>query len=150
MSGGPALLRNLPADDGDLASLTRRVEALEHAVAKLSRPRPLADFDREWMAWLLPAIAAAAGDGVFALPDLAALALLPGHEALAAALAPRAARPGGLRALGMALARCSAGGPVNGFELRMVGTSRDGRLWQVNKSAKYAPVVAQSVLEGHD
>jgi hypothetical protein len=123
---------HVPADDVaalrlEVADLRVRVDALEAV-----RRRRLTAADREWLIRLLPAIHAAVGDGAWVLCELAALALLPGNAALAAALAPRMQRPGGLRALGKSLAR-GAGHVVGGFELFCVGESRDGRLWQAKR-----------------
>jgi hypothetical protein len=113
-----------------VSRLERRVHALEQAVGRLARRAPpLAPIDRDWLVDLLPAIAAVIGGATWALPDLAALALLPGNDSLASVLAPHTGRAGGLRALGKSLARC-AGHDVGGFELRQVGTSRDGIVWQ--------------------
>jgi hypothetical protein len=120
--------------DDELAAkvgrLERRVRALEQIVGRLARLRPeLAPIDRDWLVDLLPAIVAAIGDATWALPDLAALSLLQGNDSLASAIAPHTGRAGGLRSLGKALSRC-AGHIVDGFELRQVGTSRDGIVWQ--------------------
>jgi hypothetical protein len=121
------------ADDELAAKVSRlehRVRALEQIVGRLAhRVPPLAPIDCDWLVDLLPAIAAATHGAVWAATDLCALALLPGNEKLVAALAQRTGRAGGFIALGKALARC-VGHDVDGFELRQVGTGRDGRLWQ--------------------
>lgn len=114
----------------EVAHLRWQMRQLEQTVGRLARARPpLHPADLDWLADLLPAIAVAADGAVWTLPDLAALALLPGNETLAAALAQHTGRAGGFISLGKALARC-AGHAVDGFELRRVGTARDGRLWQ--------------------
>ncbi len=114
----------------EVRRLNWRLEFVEREVARMARIRPALDpLDRDWLASLLPAIFTATRGNVWALPDLAALALVPGNEPLAAAIAPHTGRAGGFISLGKALARC-AGHAVDGFELRRVGTARDGRLWQ--------------------
>jgi hypothetical protein len=123
------------ASKSEVRALARRVLQLEQAVVHLTRRRIAAE-DSEWLASLLPAIYAVIGDGVWVLCELAALALLPGNDALAAALAARGGRTS-LQALGKRFARC-AGHVVDGFELRRVGTCRDGVLWQVSVAMNVA------------
>jgi hypothetical protein len=129
----PALLRKAPlADDApDLATVLRELRELRVRVDALEavRRRPLSAADRNWLTRLLPAVDVATNGAVWALPDLAALSLLPRNGALASALAARTGRTG-LQPLGKALARC-ARHAVDGLELRRVGACRDGVLWQV-------------------
>ena len=115
------------ATKADLDSLRREVRELQAIVAQLQpKRRSLSAVDRDWLSGLLPAIDVVVADNVWSLVDVAALSLLPANGALASALATRT----GLQRLGKALSRC-VGHTVGGFELRRVGTCRDGVLWQV-------------------
>lgn len=125
--------------------LTRVVREVvrEELAAALARPprRPLAPSDASWLAAFLPAAGAALGDRVWTAPELAAIALRAECGPLAVTLA--AVGGEGLRRFGKRLARC-AGHAIDDLELRRIGETSAGVLWQVFQShqtprADFAP-----------
>ena len=116
--------------DPTLADLLHEIRALRLELFALHAPprRPLAPSDRAWLAAFLPAAGAAVGDRVWTAPEVAAIALRADCEPLAATLA--AVGGEGLRRFGKRLARC-AGHAVGDLELRRIGESSAGVLWQV-------------------
>jgi len=125
-----AILDELRALRADVAAMRRELAALRPA----RRPR-LVVRDREALEVLLPAIAQAAGAAAWTCGDVAELALLPGRDALAHALAPHVARRGGLRALGRLLARAS-GVDVAGLRVEAIGRASGAVVWRVEQSPK--------------
>lgn len=122
-------------DDGRGVDLAARVAALEAAVARLEarQVRALHPADAERLAGFLQAVAGACGDRCWSLPDLAALALVDGHRALADALAAIVGDSSNLRSPGRWLRRV-AGVEIGGLTLERVGTGRDGGLYCVRVS----------------
>ena len=135
----------LARTEGKLDALRAEVQAMRgELAAALARPprRPLAPADRAWLGEFLPAAGAALGDRVWTAPELAAIALRAECGALAATLA--AVGGEGLRRFGKRLARV-AGHAVGELELRRVGETSAGVLWQVfqireTQRADIAPV----------
>lgn len=116
-------------DAGLILAAFRAIVREELAAALHPPRRALMPADRVWLALLLPAIDAAAGDAVLTTAELAALALRPQNAALAVALSRRLSS---MRSLGKALSRC-ADRVVGDFELRHVGNASGAALWQCVK-----------------
>lgn len=119
-----------------LADVLAELRALRADVRRLlerdRRPR-LPVRDREALERLLPAAHDACGTSLWTSADLAALATLPGRDALAAALAPLITRAGGLRGLGKLLSR-AAGIDVAGLTVRSLGREGGATVWRVEVS----------------
>lgn len=134
-------------NDPTIADLLHEIRALRFELLAALAPsprRPLTPPDRAWLAAFLPAAGAAMGDRVFTAPELAAIALQADCGPLAAVLA----QVGGddFRRLGKRLARC-AGHAAGNLELRRIGETSAGVLWQVFQTrethrANIAPVRA--------
>ena len=130
-AGDYASRAEFAAPEPTLADVLAEVRALRSELAAaLARPprRPLAPADRAWLGAFLPAAGAALGDRVWMAPELAAIALRAECGALAATLAAVGGK--GLRRFGKRLARV-AGHAVGELELRRVGETSAGVLWQV-------------------
>jgi hypothetical protein len=117
-------------NDPTLRDVLLEVRALRAEVAALACPprRPLAPADRAWLGAFLPAAGAALGDRVWTAPELAAIALRAECGPLATTL--DAVGGESLRRFGKKLARC-AGHAAGELELRRIGESSAGVLWQV-------------------
>lgn len=130
-------------DGSHVDLLVAEVHALRATVAGLAarlarvearQATRLSPTDADRLVAFLVAVVAAVGSRAWNLPDLAALALIPGNAMLADALATIVGTSTTLRSAGRFLRRCT-GVTVDGLVLDRVGDGRDGAVYVVRVSA---------------
>ena len=132
----PDDLRVVDPVHAELRALEAALVGLQARVARLESrqaTRRLSPDDAARLQRLLVAISEACGSSCWNLPDLAALSLVPGNDALAFALATIVGDAPTLRGAGRFLRR-ACGHVVDELVLERVGAARDGAVYVVRVS----------------